>query len=130
MDFVTRKLIDMETDLENVKVGDKVIFSNGWDESIAIVSKVTKTQIHVGISRYRKCNGRAVGAGVWDRRRIDPYSEEAALKIELKNRRVEMCDYIRSYPYGSLSFDDLQKVYNMINEIENSKAHTDKQEDK
>lgn len=120
----------METALENVKIGDKVIFSNGWDESIETVTKVTKTQIHVGYVRYRKCNGRPVGSGAWDRRRIEPYSEEAARKIELKNRRVEMCDYIRSYSYGSLSFDDLQKVYNMINEIENSKAHTDKQKAK
>lgn len=110
----------MQTDLEDVKVGDKVIFSDGWNKKIVTVTKVTKTQIRAGYNKYRKCNGRVVGAGAWDMRRIEPYSEDADREIERKNRRVEMCNYIRSYSYGSLSFDDLQKVYNMLNEIENS----------
>lgn len=104
--------------LEDVKVGDKVIFSNGWDKSIVTVTKVTKTQIHTGYSKYRKCDGRLVGAGAWDMSRISLYTEEKGNEINIENKRRRMLAYFRSYKFNLLGYEEMVKVYNMLKEIE------------
>lgn len=100
--------------LDDVKVGDKVIYSNGWGDDIVTVTKVTKTQIHTGYSRYRKSDGRMVNADTWSRAKIRPYDEETVKKIERRNKQDKMVTTLRNYPYHDLSFEDLETVYNIL----------------
>lgn len=51
----------MRESLENVKVGDVVITHRGQEKGVAIVTKVTATQIVIGDDRYRKRDGDMVG---------------------------------------------------------------------
>lgn len=104
--------------LEDVKVGDKVIFSNGWDKSIVVVTKVTKTQIHTGYSKYRKSDGRLVGAGMWDMSKIELYAEEAYKEITIENNRRRMLAYFRDYKFNLLAYDEMVKLYNTLKDIE------------
>lgn len=104
--------------LEDVKVGDKVVFSNGLDKSIVVVTKVTKTQIHTGYSKYRKSDGRAVGSGTWDRARIDLCTEESERKINIENNKRNMVSYFRNYKFNLLSYEEMVNVYSILKEIE------------
>ena len=47
--------------LENIKVGDKIIVNYIFEERVVTVSKVTKTLIIVGDRRYNKNNGFTYG---------------------------------------------------------------------
>lgn len=106
--------------LENVKVGDEVIFSNGWDKSIVTITKVTKTQIHIGISRFRKSDGRLVGSQSCDKARIDLRTEESERKINIENNKQKMVSYFMNYKFHLLSYEEMIKVYNFLKEIENN----------
>lgn len=105
----------MET-LENVRVGDKVIFSNNWRDSVEIVTKVTETQIHTKYSRYRKSDGRRIGAGSFDINRILPYSEELVNRINRNEKQRKMVNELKNYPYHNLSYEKLEKIYNFLKE--------------
>lgn len=105
----------MET-LENVKEGDKVIFSNSWSASVEIVTKVTKTQIHTKYSKYRKSDGRRIGAGSWDSDKILPYSEALANRINRNEIQMKMVNELKNYPYHNLSYEKLEKIYNLLKE--------------
>lgn len=53
----------MNEGIENVKAGDQVVCTDGWSGlSLAVVGRVTATQIVVGKSRYSRSTGRAIGA--------------------------------------------------------------------
>lgn len=118
----------MGATLDNVKAGDKVIFSNGFIEYIVTVTKVTKTQIHTGNSKYRKFDGKLVGSGAWDRSRISIYSEEAENRIKQAYKKNEMIVYLKNYQYGNLSFENIEKVYNHLSKLK-MKTHTLSNED-
>lgn len=105
----------MET-LENVRVGDKVIFSNNWMARVEIVTKVTKTQIHTKYSKYRKSDGRRIGACSWDSDKIIPYSEEVVRQVERTAKQSKMVTELRNYPYHNLSYEKLEKIYNFLKE--------------
>lgn len=104
--------------LEDVKVGDNVILFDGWNKSIVTVTKVTKTQIHIGYGKYRKCDGRLVGAGAWDISRITLYTEEKENEINIEKKRRRMLAYFKSYKFNLLGYEEMVKVYNMLKEIE------------
>lgn len=105
----------MET-LENVKEGDKVIFSNSWTSSVEVVTKVTKTQIHTKFSKYRKSDGRRIGAGSWDSDKILPYNQELVNRINRNEKQRKMVNELKNYPYHKLSYDNLEKIYNFLKE--------------
>lgn len=108
----------MEATLENVKVGDKVIFSDGWYECISTVTKVTKKQIYLGLGRYCKCDGRPFRAEPSDTIRIKPYSEEGEKRVRLKQRIGEIASFLRNYRYENPSFEDFENVYNHLKDAE------------
>lgn len=54
--------------LQQLKPGDTVIVDSGpYLSHIAVVSRVTPTQIVIGDSRYNKKRGELVGASSWNR---------------------------------------------------------------
>jgi hypothetical protein len=54
--------------LENVQVGDTLIWNGRHfaDSQVVKVDRLTKTQVVIDDYRYRKSDGRRVGASAWD----------------------------------------------------------------
>ena len=54
--------------LENVQVGDTLIWNGRYiaDSRIVKVTRLTKTQVIVGLDKFRKSDGRSVGGSAWD----------------------------------------------------------------
>jgi hypothetical protein len=53
--------------LENVQPGDTLIWHGNYGRSkrIVVVKRITKTQIVVGLSKFRKSDGKLVGVKGW-----------------------------------------------------------------
>lgn len=64
--------------LMELKVGDYVAYPVGFADGLTTekVSRVTATLIFVGNTKYRRSDGRQVGASVWDRTGLIELTEE------------------------------------------------------
>jgi len=51
--------------LENVQVGDTLIWNDRYATEIVKVDRLTKTQIIIGSKRFRKSDGQSVGTSAW-----------------------------------------------------------------
>lgn len=102
--------------LENVKVGDSVIFHGAQRSEVARVLRTTKTQIEVKGRKFRKSDGRMVGGDGWSSTRIEPYSEEKANEIARTQKRNNMRRYLVAYNWTSLPDDKLEQIYNILQE--------------
>ena len=47
-------------------------------------------------------------------RYLSEYSKEAAEEIIRGNKNIKMVNYLKEYKYADLSYEDLEKVYNML----------------
>lgn len=102
--------------LNDIKVGDKVIFHNSSGDFIEVVEKVTKTQIHTKFGKYRKSDGYKVGAVKWDLSCISKLTPEKEMEIKEKCRMNKIKTFVLKYNFRSLSFDKLERVYNILKE--------------
>ncbi len=78
--------------LENVQVGDTLIWNgrNIADSRIVVVSRLTKTQIIIGESKFRKSDGQLVGGSAWSSHSltIPKEGEIEEIKIELLHHKL------------------------------------------
>ena len=77
------------SDLDNVKVGDVVLYSDRYRRQLVTVTSVTKQHFCIsgGPTKYRKISGRAVGASQWDTACICvPTPEQIAEVYEAEKR--------------------------------------------
>lgn len=101
--------------LENVKAGDKVIVSSRYKDEVIEVTRVTKTQIICGTSKFNKRTGRSIGSDAWTFSKIKIATEEDIQRIEKEERRQKMISYITRYTgYQYLSDDKLEQMYNIL----------------
>lgn len=56
----------MISDLSNVKVGDTLMYGQSYNRRMAVVERLTDTQIICGNVRFRKHDGKKVGSNGWD----------------------------------------------------------------
>lgn len=84
------------TELENIKVGDKVciIHQGGWDRrifrlDICEVEKVTKTQITAMGRRWIKQTGREFGFSEWMNIFLQPLTDEILAKYKRDKEIIE-----------------------------------------
>jgi hypothetical protein len=102
-----------------LKAGDRVIVASGYyGESLATVDRVTATQVVVGNSKYRKCNGYLVGGDSWSRHRIDEATPERVAKI----RRATLAAKLAGTKWHELSLAELEKVVNLVKECKATEA--------
>ena len=89
----------MTTSLSDLKSGDTVIlrYSSTWGlpDSIATVDRVTKTQIIVGLRRFRISNGRELGASQCAYYRIVPATPDEIAEVERRQQLKQ--DQRRAY---------------------------------
>lgn len=101
--------------LEDIKVGDKVILANARIKRVVTATKVTKTLVVVGSRRFKKDGGFEYCGRPFETMHICKATPEVLAEIESENKRNDFINKIASYPCGALSTEELEKVYELIN---------------
>ena len=111
-------------ELENIKVGDKVIVGRGYvSDLICNVERITKTQIIVNGRRFSKKNGRLVGGDVWSCDRLTIATDEKIEKLKRDKRRRTLKLYLQSVNWDVLSIESLTSISELVKkELGNSAA--------
>lgn len=105
--------------LENIKVGDTVIFSSGgWynTTTIAKVTKETPKQFEVGSYRFRKNDGAMIG-DTYRSCRLATDEDIAAKKREERHisLRNQILDFFKYYDkVNSLTIEQMEQIINII----------------
>ena len=109
----------MEHNMENIKVGDIVIFTIGdWNKKTIIdkVAKVTPKQFAVGAYRFWKKDGTMVG-NYSNHCRIATEKDIADFKAKKYryNLRRKICDFFSSYRnIECLTIEEMEKIESII----------------
>lgn len=107
--------------LEDVKVGDKVILSSRYNDEIIEVTRLTKTQIVCGASKFNRTTGRMVGCDGWSSSSIKIATEADIKRVEREKRRRKMIAHITRYTgYQYLSDEKLEQIYNILKGEQNN----------
>jgi predicted nucleotidyltransferase len=109
------------TDLQNIKPGDDVAYVAGGCGSgvyIRKVERVTKTQIIIGDSRYRREDGFPVGHTIWDAAHIcelTPEMEKRVKETADREKKTRLVAEIHKALRG-LTLDQLERINAIVDE--------------
>lgn len=111
-------------ELENLKVGDKVIVGGAFIYNrISQVEKVTKKYIIVEGSKYSKAFGWVVGCSSYSSNHIRPATEEDIRRVEEEVEKRGIIKWLRNTIFEKLSFAALVAIRDIVEkEIGNSAA--------
>lgn len=98
-------------ELENVKVGDKLLVRNRCWEDIEIVEKVTKTLVITKRHRFRIRDGYSIPMGKW----INTYAKPATLEDIERNIRRKNIQFCKETDYDNLTDSQLERIIDIIN---------------
>jgi hypothetical protein len=101
---------------KNLKVGDKVIISNRFSEHIASVTRLTKTQIIVGMYKFRRRDCGLVGASVYSFTSMHEATEDSIKRIKTEQLRKKLVDKIREVAWHNQSNETLININNILDE--------------
>lgn len=101
-------------ELKDLVVGDEVLVIGMSHRHIAMVDKVTKTQIIVNNARFRRDSGWQCGSDRWNIRRISVPTEKEISDVKEENFRKKLIYAISSFDFKRLSTDELKQVYNIV----------------
>lgn len=100
---------------EDIKVGDKVIVTNGRIERVETVKRLTNTLVFVGYKGFRKKDGCEYGGRPFETMRLCKATPEAIAEIEKEMKRNDILDKLARFHWGILDDETLEKVYELIN---------------
>ena len=109
-------------ELKDLVAGDEVLVTGISHRRIVKVDKVTKTQIVVGNTRFRRASGWQCGSDRWNVRKISVPTEKDISDVEEENLRKALIYVISSSDFERLSTDELKQVYNIVKSKENERA--------
>ena len=101
-------------ELKDLVVGDDVLVEGINHRHIAKVDKVTKTQIVVNNTRFRRDSGWQCSGDSWSRKSISVPTEKEISDIKEENFRKTLIYAISSFDFKRLSTDKLKQVYNIV----------------
>lgn len=104
--------------LEELQVGDVVFVSSTWHKRLSKVERVTKTQIIVDNSKYRRDNGWQIGSDRWNTSYLHVPTEQQIAEIREEAYRKKLLYTVRDFDFRKLPTDKLKQVYDIINNIE------------
>lgn len=92
----------MNTNLNEVKVGDTLIYITTWDRALCKVKSITPTQIVTDKGRFRKKDGFRVGGDAWVYNKV-------AIPKEGEIKQIEECIFIQGvlYKVRQLTYNDV-----------------------
>ncbi len=103
-------------ELENVKVGDKLLVRNRYGEDIEIVKRVTKTLVITEHHRYRIKDGRGFPIDSWIFTHAHPASIEnieRITKADIRRKNIQTC---KNIDYDKLTDSQLERIISIIND--------------
>ena len=109
-------------ELKDLVVGDYVLVKGMSCRCIAKIDKVTKTQIVVNNTRFRRDSGWQCGSDSWYRKSISVPTEKEISDVKEENLRKALIYSISSFDFKRLSTDELKQVYNILKGKENGRA--------
>lgn len=101
-------------ELKDLIAGDDVLVVGRSCRHIAKIDKVTKTQIVIGNTRFRRDSGWQCGGDRWNVRRISVPTEKEISEIKEETLRKKLIFAISSSDFKHLSIAELEQVYNII----------------
>lgn len=101
-------------ELKDLIAGDDVIVTDMFCKRISKIEKVTKTQIIVGNTRFRKDSGWQCGSDRWNNKTISVPTEKEISDVKEENLRKILIHTISSFDFNRLSIDELKQVYNIV----------------
>lgn len=105
--------------LDNVKVGDKLYISRRGNGRIDIVTRVTKTLVIVGKTRFRKKNGWTMG-DAWFAEYARPATEQDEVNIQEREKRMELIQACNNINYERFSTPQLESIISFIKNIKDN----------
>lgn len=108
-------------ELKDLVAGDEVLVTGTFHRRIAKVDKVTKTQIIIDKSRFRRDSGCQCGGDSWNRRSISVPTEKEISDVKEEVLRKTLIYAISSFDFERLSTDELKQLYNIVKGKENEK---------
>ena len=110
------------SELENLKVGDKVIVGGVYIHNrISQVERVTKKYIIVESVKYSKTFGWVAGCSSYSANHIRPASEEDIRRVEEETEKRNIVKYLTKIHFEELSYETLVAIRDMVEkEIGNS----------
>ena len=113
----------MKSDLEDVQAGSILVSVDSHAQSrVVTVDRVTKTQIVIGHSKYRKSDGTMIGQGIWTRGHIRwPRNENEVTEIKSEERRKMLArrvsDRCQLHNIRDLPLESLEQLNKTIQQI-------------
>lgn len=101
-------------ELKNLFAGDEVLVIGRSYRRIAKVDKVTKTQIIIDNTRFRRDSGWQYGGDRWNRESISIPTEKEISEVKEENLRKTLVYAISFFDFKRLSTDELKQVYNIV----------------
>lgn len=101
--------------LENIKVGDKVIVVKRYTRHVRKVKRLTKTQIVVDDDKFRKSDGKSVNNYGWFSPFIRKATQELISEVEEEEKRTKLLYEVYHTDWNKLRTDKLEEVYKLIN---------------
>lgn len=101
-------------ELKDLVAGDEVLVTGIYHRRIAKVDRVTKTQIIVDNTRFRRDSGWQYGGDSWSRKSIFVPTEKEISEVKEENLRKNLIYTINSFDFKRLSTDELKQVYNIV----------------
>ena len=108
--------MQLGNNLENIKVGDKVIIrgNTAFSTTIAEVTKVNKSTFVAGHYTFKKQSGSQYGGDTWSRVYASLATEEDIAKVTAEAERRRIVYTLRSFDFYKLSDEDLKKIYSIV----------------
>lgn len=97
--------------LENAKVGDKLFVSNGMDESLETVERLTQTLVVTKYHRFAKNSGKLYGSVHWNALYARIATDEDIAMI----RRKKMIRRCGNIDFSLLTTAQLEQILKIVN---------------
>ena len=109
--------MDLHHQLDNVQVGDRLVFvpgTLGHNDDVVVVERVTKTQIITNRGKYMKKSGRSVGADRWSASYIHIPKEGELEQIASKKEHKHLVRFCSHFDWDALTTEKLKEIKNLI----------------
>lgn len=101
--------------LENAKVGDKLIMTSRWNQSILTVEKVQKNFVIANSYKFRKSNGSLVTSDRWSTSTAKLATQEDIGAFRKEVKRHKMVSQCRDIKFESLTDSQLEQILEIVN---------------
>ena len=102
-------------ELENLKVGDKVIVGGVYiNRRICTVEKVTKRFILVEGTKYSRTDGWVSGCSGYTSNHIRPDTEEDIKRVEEEIEKRQTVRFLKDTKFEKFSFETLKSIRELI----------------